>query len=404
MNVAPSDNAAPRSLSRRISRLYMFLAILMTGIAIVYGYWRGEVTEQEATYFLSTRSVDSIPHTSLMLERSISEAIAAVMVSLLAVGMVRAHGWWGMGAMLVGCASSPVLMYLSSSATPDVGLVGIGSVMFVRLLNQPSMRASVGSGVLLFLLGITIHADLVLGGGIVSTTALKMNPPGWATSVVVVGLGIFTVVSSWIIGVTVEAWHQGKLNDTESRCLERSAAVLAIAVPVVCIAIGSIRLMSVFQYLERVDITLACAWIGLSIAAAQVWLRMPAAHFFPILLAVIAAKITWVHALGQERDLRQGSAVVARAISGCVKDHGAVLIEAPVDNVFRFTLYKGCARTPDFLAANPWLIMPAEPSKVSMLSAQFVGRFKFPDGHAVDLIRADRMPATHTFIEVESVR
>lgn len=392
MNPALSVNATTRppndQVSRRISRFYLFLVIAMTGIALIYGYWRGEVTEQEARYFLATRSVDSLPTTNLVLERSISVAIGVMMTSLLAIAMRRAHGWCGVGAMLAGLASSPVLIYLASSATPDIGLVGLASVMFVRLLSQPSARAAVLGGMLLLFVGMTIHADLVLGGGYLTALVRELDPLGWATSVVAVAIGTFTVVTSWFIGVTVEAWNKGKLNAQDSRLLHQGGAALVIAVPVLCIAIGSIRLMTVFQYLERVDITLAFAWIAFSIAVAQVWLRMPVAHFFPILLTVLAAKVTWVHALGQERDLRQGSAVVARAVADAVNDRGPVLIDAKVDNVFRYTLYHESARTPESLAANPWLVTVADRDEMSMSGSQVAGRFRLADGRAIELLRA----------------
>lgn len=408
MNPLLSDSAATcspnDSMSQGISRFYLFLVIVMTGAALFYGFWRGEVTEQEATYFLATRSVDSLPTTNVFLERSISISIAMVMTSLLAIAMRRTHGWWGMGAMLVGLASSPVLMYLASSATPDIGLVGLASVMFVRLLSQPSARAAVLGGMLLLFVGMTIHADLVLGGGYLTALVRELDPPGWATSVVAVAIGTFTVVTSWFIGVTVEAWHKAKLNAQDSRLLQQGGAALVIAVPVLCIAIGSIRLMSVFQYLERVDITLAFAWIAFSIAVAQVWLRMPVAHFFPILLTVLAAKVTWVHALGQERDLRQGSAVVARAVTDSVHDHGPILIDAPVDNVFRYTLYHESVRTPESLAANPWLVTVADRDEKSISGSEVVGRFKFPDGRAIELLRANSPQETHRSTKFESFR
>lgn len=306
--------------------------------------------------------------------------------------------------MLVGWASSPVLITLASSATPDMGLVGLASVMIVRLLHQPSVRAAVWGGMLLFLLGITIHADLVLGGGSLIALAETVNPSGWSTSLVAVTLGTFTIVTSWSIGITIEAWHQGKLRDDESQRLQRVGAVLVIAVPILCIAIGSIRLMGVFQYLERVDITLAFAWIALSIAVAQVWLRMPTAHFFPILLTVIAAKVTWVHALGQERDLRQGSAVVARAMASSVNDRGPVLIDAPVDNVFRYTLYRECVRTPESLAAHPWLVTAADRDAKAMFNSEVVGRFQFPDGRTIELLKAHSPQESHKTSKLESLR
>ena len=377
------------SMFSRFLPLYLFLVIALSGIALGYGFTHGEVTEREASYLLAGMAENSSHAKSLVAERSTSLAIAIGFVALLAVAMKRSAGWWGVGAMLVGLATSPVMMQIASTATPDICLVALLSVPVIQIIRQPSVFGAIVAGTFLLLVGLVIHADLVLFGGRLSASLQGAGLQLLSMSTVVVGFGLVTVYSSWLIGITAEAWANGKFDHAESERLRKAAATAVILVPLACIVIGSIRLMGVFQYLERVDITLAAAWIVLALAIGQIRLRMPEAHFFPILVVVIAAKITWVHALQRERDLHQSSAVVARAVAHAVTDHESVMIDTPVDPVFRFTLLSACGNNKPQANASHWMIVSGDENLSPALAANVVRRFVFPDGRTLKVLKSN---------------
>ena len=387
----------------RVLGIYFFLVVALSFFTLSYGFSKGEVTERESNYLLSSLPqlpTHSTPRTSLVIERLTSLTVALGLVTFLSLAMKRTSGWSGVGAMLVCIASSPVMISLASTATPDICLVALLSTPFLRIVRRPSAFFAVLAGALLLSLGILAEGDLVLFGG----TYLQGIQGSENVSLLFVGLGIVTVVSSWLVGITVQAWLEGKLDADDSRLLRLAAAGVVLVVPFACIVIGSARLMNVFQYLERMDITLACAWIAIALAVGQIRLRMPEAHFFPILLVVVAAKITWVHALQPERDVHQGSAIVARAIAHAISDRGTVLIDTPVDPIFRWTLLTECAKQDAHAPKHCWMIVAEDEHRSRASAPNEVRRFISPDGRKLILLKSEISTAAESASQAALVR
>jgi hypothetical protein len=305
-------------------------------------------------------------------------------------------GWFAVATLATVIASSPIIITLSTSATPDALLLLALMVPFhrwwafrmARQATAPHMGKWCFVGLLGLLgLGLAGLADILCGRGRIEHVFTNKDPFQLGLSMIMTGSAVYTLLVGTALAGICQRWSEGKASDRLARWWERGLAFVSIRIPLAALILAVYRMMTVYPAMERVHIITACAWIGLVLAIVQVRLRHWEGQFFPILLVAIAVKVVWVHALARERDIERGSAILARAVAQAIPSGASLESSVPVDSIFAYTLWAG---TEPILANGPAGHFALEKG-MTIPPTDLVATFRDRLGEPLQLVRRDEL-------------
>jgi hypothetical protein len=356
----------------------LYAGLVVVGAIFVYGYGVsvGDATRTEAMTLLYwdsvTYSVLQAGWDPLTLGRWLSLSASSLFLAAMLARLRRRLGPWGMSASVVGIATSPILVRLLTSASGEGVLVGVMSCVLAPILLGVIGRwpargewMGVGGAALLMVMGLSGFAEMLMGRGRLID---RVESIGWVSpglGVVSVLAGFTSVTASVLVGGWVASWARGELVGMSSRRAGHWATILVFRVMVMALVLAIGRVVIVPFFMERCHILVACAWGGLVLTLAQARLWHREAHFAPLLLLAVAAKVVWVHALVTERDLASGSAVLARAIARTLPEDARVESELMNDAVFEYHLRSALAGR-GVGEGSFWKVRPADASSGGM--------------------------------------
>lgn len=346
---------APRLIaSPSVRFFYATLLFVGTFFVLAYGYWLPDPTPREATWLLRLAPVLTDWRGTgidfVAVARTASLLVTSLVLAFCLVNVRRSMGWFGVAALAMVIASSPIIVTLSTSATPDALLL-LALVLPVqrwwaarmaRQATAPHMGKWCFVGLLGLLgLGLAGLADILCGRGKIEHVFTNNDPFRIGLSMIMTGSAIYTLLVGTALAGICQRWSEGRTSARLARWWERGLAFVSIRIPLAALILAIYRMMSLYPAMERVHIITACAWLGLVMAIVQVRLRHWEGQFFPILLVAIAVKVVWVHALAKERDIERGSAILARAVAQTIPSGASLESSIPVDSIFAYTLWAG---------------------------------------------------------------
>ncbi len=181
--------------------------------------------------------------------------MTSLVLAFCLVNVRRSMGWFGVAALAMVIASSPIIVTLSTSATPDALLL-LALVLPVqrwwaarmaRQATAPHMGKWCFVGLLGLLgLGLAGLADILCGRGKIEHVFTNNDPFRIGLSMIMTGSAIYTLLVGTALAGICQRWSEGRTSARLARWWERGLAFVSIRIPLAALILAIYRMMSLY--------------------------------------------------------------------------------------------------------------------------------------------------------------
>lgn len=249
--IGSSEGSSARRLpaSPTVRSIYATLLLVGTFFVLSYGFWVPDPTPREATWLLRLSPVltnwRSTGIDFVTISRMCSLVVTMCLLTFCLANVRRSMGWFAVATLATVIASSPIIITLSTSATPDALLLLALMVPFhrwwafrmARQATAPHMGKWCFVGLLGLLgLGLAGLADILCGRGRIEHVFTNNDPFQLGLSMIMTGSAVYTLLVGTALAGICQRWSEGKASDRLARWWERGLAFVSIRIPLAALS------------------------------------------------------------------------------------------------------------------------------------------------------------------------